>query len=70
MEVTHIPEDLGKRIIELARIAAMMHRQSNETRGGGEFGEGADRAPTNKIWPHDRLLDRPMEWPGAGREAA
>jgi hypothetical protein len=69
MDVTQLPEDLGKRIIELARIAAMMHLQTDEE-GGGQSSEGADRAPMQIVWPHDRLLDRPMDWQSAGREAA
>jgi hypothetical protein len=70
MDVTQIPKDMGKRIIELARIAAMIHLEAAEKREGEQFGEGADRAPADDIWPMERPIDCSMDWLSSGREAA
>jgi hypothetical protein len=55
-----LPPDLGRRIVELAQVAADMHQQSMKTAGGTGDETSTDGAatelPTAGFWR--RVLDR------------
>jgi len=55
-----VPEDLGRRILDAARIAAAMHHESSQAAGGTGDENSTDGAATDH--PHAgfwrRMLDR------------